>query len=281
MLGYYYYSYYNRELVNYYGMENPGDFITEIDEGSLFGKAGIQVGDVVVSADGKSIEDDYYYIEKAKAKMADGESVAFRIERPGVGIMDYQFTKTGGTLISSTELSDNTVSSSASAVSDSGSSSARAPSASGSSVSSGSLSLSDATMYTPTITNALKISNWLNSGINRALMAFSLGANAADDAVLSRADILYAIMQNNPTFVGKDTNNKNLIVATVCDADMVFLYYSPTVKKAYVLLIPNNNGTGTNAAAVLEMLIANTSSIYYRVTEEDMKLAIAYLQSVL
>ena len=62
---------------------------------------------------------------------------------------------------------------------------------------------------------------------------------------------------------------------------MIFIYYSPSVKQAYVFLTPNNNGTGDVAAAALEMYIANTCSTYYRVTEEDMELAINYVKSVL
>ena len=135
-------------------------------------------------------------------------------------------------------------------------------------------------MYEATLAKALKIKDWLTSGTNRAMLAFTLAANAADDTVLGDADLLFAVMQNNPTFVGKDNGSDNLIVATLTSKNMYFMYYSPTFQQAYVTYFPNDNGVDLGGIT-LETLVSSACSKYYRVTEDEMTLCIKYMQSQL
>lgn len=137
----------------------------------------------------------------------------------------------------------------------------------------------DSKLFTPEITNALGIKNWLSSGENRALLAFSLGVNAADDRVLGREDVLLAFM-HNPTFVGKDSSSENLIAATITEKDMVIIYYSPSDKQAYAITLPNENGVNLGAIT-LERALSGSCSTYYCITEEEMKTCIQYIQSLL
>jgi hypothetical protein len=74
-------------LYNYqapYYMRRAGVWISKIIEGSIVENYGLKVGDVIVAADGIRWSDDYYIIERAKAKMADGETVEFIYFRNGI-----------------------------------------------------------------------------------------------------------------------------------------------------------------------------------------------------
>ena len=140
-------------------------------------------------------------------------------------------------------------------------------------------SVDNSILFTPTLTIALKIQDWFSSGINRALLAFTLGANAADDAVLGRADVLYAFMQN-PVFVGKDASSDNLIAATLTEKEYIFIYYSPTLGQAYVMTHPYDSGI-TFGTVTLEGAVSSVCSKYYRVTDDEMASCINYIRSVL
>lgn len=140
-------------------------------------------------------------------------------------------------------------------------------------------SLSDPQMFTPTLPEALHIKNWLSNGVNRALLAFTLGANAADDKIMGRADVLLAFMQN-PTYVGKETNSNNLVAATVTENDFVVIYYSPSESSAAVATITNNNGI-TLGGIQLESVVSQVCSEYYQIDADDMETGIKYIQSQL
>lgn len=140
-------------------------------------------------------------------------------------------------------------------------------------------SLSDPQKFTPTLTEALHIKNWLTNGVNRALLAFTLGANAADDKIMGRADVLLSFMQN-PTYVGKDINSDNLVAATVTENDFVVIYYSLDEKAAMVATVPNKNDI-TLGSIQLESIISQVCSEYYQIDAKDMETAIEYIQSQL
>ena len=63
--------------------KNPGRVLYKVNEGSLSEKAGLKVNDMIVSIDGIKCAEDFYAIEKANAKMADGETVELVYERNG------------------------------------------------------------------------------------------------------------------------------------------------------------------------------------------------------
>ena len=106
----------------------------------------------------------------------------------------------------------------------------------------------------------------MSSGANRVLPAFSLAANTANDRVLSNADFPYAALQDDPTFVEKENSSENLMITTIEDSEMFFMYYSPTLKRHMLLLYQ----TIRELSISLESSIASVCSKYYRITDSDM-----------
>lgn len=70
-------------------MRPAGLVITNITDGSIADKAGLKAGDVITSFDGISTVDDPYAQDKAKAKIAGGETVEMVYNR---GAKDYSVT---------------------------------------------------------------------------------------------------------------------------------------------------------------------------------------------
>ena len=81
-LGYKYYLLddYNAE---YYAFNQGGEWLTEVDTGSLADTAGLMVGDLVIFADGVKPTENMYAVEYALAKVAGGETVEWIYERGG------------------------------------------------------------------------------------------------------------------------------------------------------------------------------------------------------
>ena len=81
-LGYQYYLLddYN---ASYYEHSQGGEWITEIEVGSLSDIAGLAVGDLVVTVDGVKPTENAYAVEYAMGKIADGKSVTWEYERDG------------------------------------------------------------------------------------------------------------------------------------------------------------------------------------------------------
>ena len=136
--------------------------------------------------------------------------------------------------------------------------------------------------FTPEIANTLGLSNWLGSGRNRALLAFSLGAEAASNGNLGRTDVLQAFVYGT-SFVGKDKNDGSLVVGTVTDSstnNLVFIKYSQKRKEA-IITTYTESGEKDMVEVKLEIVFIELCSEYYKVEREDMQNAIAYLDSIL
>lgn len=67
----------------FYGFKQGGEWITEVEVGSLADTAGLKAGDLVVTVDGLKPTEDYYAVDYAMVKIAKGESVAWVYERDG------------------------------------------------------------------------------------------------------------------------------------------------------------------------------------------------------
>lgn len=132
--------------------------------------------------------------------------------------------------------------------------------------------------FTPEIANILNL-NWLSSGTNRAMLALALGIQAADQRVLNRADVLMAFIQN-PTFVGKVKNETNLMAATATEDDMIFIYFSPKLKRATAMTLEVSGGA-QNDGILLETFLSSTCSEYYKIDESDMSNAVSFISSYL
>ena len=80
----------------YFGFRRGGEYVFEASPDSVAGKAGLRAGDLIVAADGLNVCDDNYAVEKAKAKLAAGQSVVFTVERLGQeGTVDLAFSPAG------------------------------------------------------------------------------------------------------------------------------------------------------------------------------------------
>lgn len=82
MMGFYYALIYP-EYAAHYSLSCSGVLITEFSENSYIEKQGVKVGDILISCNGVSIEDDPYVVEKAKASIVAGETVDFVFSREG------------------------------------------------------------------------------------------------------------------------------------------------------------------------------------------------------
>ncbi len=69
--------------MSWYEVTDTGLYVTHVEPGSIAEKYGLQVKDLVYEADGIRYADDPYIIQRAKAKMADGEAVIFKVLRSG------------------------------------------------------------------------------------------------------------------------------------------------------------------------------------------------------
>jgi hypothetical protein len=80
------YGYYLLDNYNaaFYGYKQGGEWITEVDVGSLADTAGLKAGDLVLTVDGVKPTEDYYAVDYAMAKIAKGESVDWVYVRDGV-----------------------------------------------------------------------------------------------------------------------------------------------------------------------------------------------------
>lgn len=68
----------------YYGKTEGGEWIYNVDEGSPAALAGLQVGDLIITADGVKPTENHYAVEYAMAKIVNGETVDWVYERDGV-----------------------------------------------------------------------------------------------------------------------------------------------------------------------------------------------------
>ena len=81
-LGYHYYLLDNYNAPSY-AFSEGGEWIDEIDIGSLADTGGLMVGDLVISADGVKPTENLYAVEYAMVKIADGEKTDWEIVRNG------------------------------------------------------------------------------------------------------------------------------------------------------------------------------------------------------
>lgn len=79
----FYYALIYPEYAAHYSLSCSGVLITEFSENSYIEKQGVKVGDILISCNGVSIEDDPYVVEKAKASIVAGETVDFVFSREG------------------------------------------------------------------------------------------------------------------------------------------------------------------------------------------------------
>lgn len=66
-----------------YGVSEKGIYVTRIDQGSVAEKCGLKLKDLIYEADGIRYTENHQLIYFARAKMADGETVVFKVERDG------------------------------------------------------------------------------------------------------------------------------------------------------------------------------------------------------
>ena len=79
------YNYYLLDDYNasFYSHSQGGEWITEIDVGSLADTAGLMAGDLIVAVDGTKPTENTFAVEYALAKIAQGESITCEFERDG------------------------------------------------------------------------------------------------------------------------------------------------------------------------------------------------------
>ncbi len=79
------YDYYILDDYNaaFYGFGQGGEWITEVEVGSLADTAGLKAGDLVLTVDGVKPTEDYYAVDYAMVKIAKGESVDWVYDRDG------------------------------------------------------------------------------------------------------------------------------------------------------------------------------------------------------
>jgi len=82
-IGYHYYLLddYN---ASFYSHSQGGEWLTEIEVGSMADSAGLMVGDLVVAVDGVKPTENTFAVEYAMAKIAQGESTTWEFERDGI-----------------------------------------------------------------------------------------------------------------------------------------------------------------------------------------------------
>lgn len=141
------------------------------------------------------------------------------------------------------------------------------------------LSENSGIMFTPSFTTALRIKNWMDTGVNRAIMAITLGANASSSDALNQIDVLFAFLQN-PVYVGRAKVNASYdvyIAATITDTEEVMITYIPDYNMASVLTIPYYSSIEMGAID-LETRVGNVCSTYYRISEQDRSSARQYIE---
>lgn len=67
----------------FYGFSEIGAYVSRVEPDSDAEKCGLRLKDLIIEADGLTYREDPYYMERAEAKMADGESVIFKVLRDG------------------------------------------------------------------------------------------------------------------------------------------------------------------------------------------------------
>ena len=68
---------------SYYGFKQGGEWISEVEIGSLADTAGLTAGDLVLTIDGEKPTENNYAAEYAMAKIAEGQSMAWKFMREG------------------------------------------------------------------------------------------------------------------------------------------------------------------------------------------------------
>lgn len=81
-IGYHYYLLDNYNA-SFYSHSQGGEWISEVEVGSIADTAGLMVGDLVVTVDGISPTENVFAVEYAMAKIANGESIPWEYERDG------------------------------------------------------------------------------------------------------------------------------------------------------------------------------------------------------
>ena len=79
-------------LLSWYGAPGIGKYITRVSPDSVADICGLQLKDVIFEADGIRFSDDPYMITRARARIADGETVIFKVYRDG-GVVELAFRK--------------------------------------------------------------------------------------------------------------------------------------------------------------------------------------------
>ncbi|MER1994282.1 MAG: PDZ domain-containing protein [Eubacteriales bacterium] len=67
----------------FYGLPEIGAYVSHVDPDSVAEKCGLQLKDLIIEADGLTYREDPYYMERAEAKIAEGESVSLKVLRNG------------------------------------------------------------------------------------------------------------------------------------------------------------------------------------------------------
>lgn len=67
----------------FYGLPEIGAYVSRVEPDRDAEKCGLRLKDLILEADGLTYREDPYYMERAEAKMADGESVSLKILRNG------------------------------------------------------------------------------------------------------------------------------------------------------------------------------------------------------
>ena len=67
----------------FYGLPELGAYVSHVNPDSVAEKCGLQVKDLIIEADGLTFREDPYYMERAEAKLSDGETVNLKVLRDG------------------------------------------------------------------------------------------------------------------------------------------------------------------------------------------------------
>lgn len=67
----------------FYGLPELGAYVCHVEPGSAAEACGLQLRDLITEADGLTFREDPYFMERAGAKMAEGESVSMKVLRNG------------------------------------------------------------------------------------------------------------------------------------------------------------------------------------------------------
>ncbi|MCR5296563.1 MAG: Ig-like domain-containing protein [Clostridiales bacterium] len=74
----------------WYKSSVTGGFVARVEPGSDADKCGFHLKDIVVEADGNVLSEDTFYLEKAYAKIAEGETVLFKVLRNGSDMIEIE-----------------------------------------------------------------------------------------------------------------------------------------------------------------------------------------------